>query len=108
MTHNQQRYTRGNGMFGGLTVGGGGITFVGDAGGGAVIRSQAIAIDSTPTGAEQDTGWDLPAKAMVLDVLVDVETAEATGGTKTMTVGLKSSESGGDADGFAVGLSAAT
>jgi hypothetical protein len=57
--------------------------------------------------AEQDTGWDLPADAIVTDVKVLVATAEATGATKTMHVGLLSSETGGDADGFAASISVA-
>lgn len=72
---------------------------------GAVVKAKVIPITTAPTGAEQDTAFDLPAKASLLDVLVDVTTAEATGATKTIDVGLKASESGGDADGFAVGLS---
>lgn len=72
---------------------------------GAVIKTKVIAITSTPTGSEQDTGWDLPAKGVLLDVFIDVTTAEATGGTKTIDVGLLSSESGGDADGFIAALS---
>jgi hypothetical protein len=72
---------------------------------GHVVRTHAIEIDSTPTGAEQDTGWDLPAESIVLGVVIDVDTAEATGGTPTLDVGLLSSESGGDADGFIDGAS---
>lgn len=76
---------------------------------GAAIRWHRYIIGSTPTGSEQDTGLDLPAKGIVLPyVLVDVTTAEATGGTKTLDVGLLSSESGGDADGFLDGVSVAT
>lgn len=53
---------------------------------------------------ETDTGFDLPANALVREVFGNVLTAEATGTTKTVDVGLLSSESGGDADGFVVGL----
>jgi len=74
---------------------------------GALVKVKKISIAATPTGAEQDTAWDLPAKAFVLDMFLDVTVAEATGGTKTMDIGLKSSEGGGDADGFAVQLSVA-
>lgn len=66
-----------------------------------------IDITSTPTGSEQDTGWDLPANAVLTDLLVYVKTAEATGGTKTLDIGLLASESGGDADGLADGISVA-
>lgn len=75
---------------------------------GALVKVKKLAITATPTGAEQDTGWDLPAKAILLDVLVDVTTAEATGADKTIDIGLKSSEGGGDADGFVDGLSVAS
>jgi hypothetical protein len=75
---------------------------------GAIHKVKKISISSTPTGSEQDTTFDLPAKAIVTDVWVDVTTAEATGGTKTLDVGLLSSESGGDADGFLDGISVAT
>lgn len=54
---------------------------------------------------ETDMGFDLPADAEVLDVLIYVRTAEATGTTKTLDIGLLSSESGGDADGFLDGVS---
>jgi len=67
-----------------------------------------LPIRSTPTGAEQDTGYDLPANAELLETRVLVATAETTGTTKTLDVGLKSSESGGDADGFIDGVSVAT
>lgn len=63
---------------------------------------------TTKTDTEIDTGWDLPAKAIVLNVWVDVITFEATGTTKTIDIGLLSSDTGGDADGFVDGLSTAT
>jgi len=55
-----------------------------------------------PNAGENDTGWDLPAKAIVLDVIVEVETADAG---ETLDVGLLSTETGGDADGFLDGIS---
>lgn len=64
-------------------------------------------ITATPTGSEQDTALDLPTSGFVVDAWVDVDTAEATGATKTLDVGLLSSESGGDLDGFIDGLSVA-
>lgn len=67
----------------------------------------AIPIATTPTGSEQDTNYDLPANAEVIEARIKVATAEATGATKTLDVGLKSSESGGDADGFVDGASVA-
>lgn len=59
---------------------------------------------SIPDGTEQDSSWNLPATAIVHDVFVNVTTAESTGTTKTLDVGLLSSESGGDADGFLDGV----
>lgn len=59
-------------------------------------------------GTETDTGWDFPDDAVLLDVFLDVEDEEATGTTKTIDVGLLSSESGGDANGFIAAFSVAT
>lgn len=67
------------------------------------IKVAKIPVTALSTG-EKDTGFDLPTKGIVLDVFVDVTTAEATGSTKTIDVGLLSSESGGDADGFLDGV----
>jgi hypothetical protein len=75
---------------------------------GGLVKVRKISITATPDGTEQDTAWDLPAKSVVLGVWVDVTTAEATGTTKTLDVGLKSGESGGDADGFLDGVSVAS
>ncbi len=67
---------------------------------GALVKMKTIAISSAPTGSEQDTLWDLPAKAFVIDVFIDVTTAEATGATKTIDIGTNGSGSN-DPDGFA-------
>jgi hypothetical protein len=75
-------------------------------GGGAQTLVKQIPITDLTDG-ENDTAWDLPAKAVVLDVLVEVTTAEATAATKTIDIGLLSSETGGDADGFVDGISTA-
>lgn len=77
--------------------------FVGDTG----STWKKIAVGAG-TSAEVDSGWDLPAHAIVHHVLIQVVTAEATGVTKTLDVGLLSSESGGDADAFIDGKSVAT
>lgn len=90
------RITRGTMLAGGVNMDG------------ASLKIKRLSITSTPTGSEQDTGWDLPANSIVLDVFVNVTTAEATGTTKTLDVGLLSSESGGDADGFLDGVSVAS
>ena len=59
-------------------------------------RIRLVATD----GTEQDTGVDLPSDGRVTDVRLNVITAEATGTTKTLDVGLLSSETNGDANGF--------
>ncbi len=74
---------------------------------GALVKVKKIAITASD-GTEQDSGWDLPSKAIVLDVFLEVTTAESTGTTKTLDVGLLSSETGGDADGFLDGVSTAS
>lgn len=73
-----------------------------------VTRTLEYKITSAPTGSEQDTGIDLPAKCVVRDVYLDVTAVEVTGATKTIHVGLLASESGGDADGFLAAVSCAT
>lgn len=52
--------------------------------------------------AEVDTDYDLPDKAILLDVIIETVTLDVG---ETIAVGLLSSESGGDADGFVVGVS---
>lgn len=74
---------------------------------GAQWRVKKIAVTGLD-GNETDSGWDLPAKSIVYSVYVDVKTAESTGSTKTIDVGLLSSDSGGDADGFLDGVSTAS
>lgn len=64
---------------------------------GAGLRILKIAIPAGDYSVEHDSGWDLPAKSLVLDVFMDVKTAD---GGKTLSVGTLSSEAGGDADGF--------
>ena len=109
------RRLRGETIMDSAVVGGSAITATGTeinavadvSANGAVVKMKKISIAATPTGAEQDTTFNLPAKSVVLGVWVDVTTAEATGATKTLDVGLLSSESGGDADGFLDGVSVA-
>lgn len=69
----------------------------------ANVKIKRLPVTALTTG-EKDTGWDLPARSVVRRVWVDVKTAEATAATKTIDVGLLSSESGGDADGFLDGV----
>ncbi len=60
--------------------------------------------DSSAT-VEQDTGVDLPANALVEAAAIQVIDIDAT---ETLDVGILSSESGGDADGFLAQVSVAT
>lgn len=57
-------------------------------------------------GTEVDTGWDLPANAIVKNVFVNVNTKEDTATTKTIDVGTTGSGSD-DPNGFLVGVSVA-
>lgn len=57
--------------------------------------------------AEINFGGDIGAGEIIVDCYLDVVTAEATATTKTLDVGLLSSESGGDADGFLDAVSVA-
>jgi len=67
------------------------------------VKVKSISFEPTISqDTETDSGWDLPAKALVLDVVVLVETADSG---VSLDVGLKSSETGGDADGFLDGVS---
>lgn len=95
------QYTRGKARFGD-------IEFSGDStstnAGGHPLRTHVIEIVADATGSEQDTGFDLPADWVVTNVYVRTTTAESTGSTKTIDVGLLSSESGGDLDGFLDGV----
>lgn len=75
--------------------------------GGAKVKWWCSAEIGAGSNAAVDTTFDLPANSIVHDVIVEVKTAEATGSTKTLDVGLLASESGGDADGFVDGISVA-
>ena len=70
------------------------------------VKCVALPITSRTTG-EKDTGFDLPTAGIVYDCFVKITTLEATATTKTIDVGLLSSETGGDADGFLDGASTA-
>lgn len=69
-----------------------------------MLGGYALRVPFTKYTAEHDTGIDLPAGMIVTDVIVKVVTNEASG---TIDIGLLSSESGGDADGFVDGESCA-
>ena len=72
------------------------------------LKVAKIRLPVVASATAQDTGFDLPTKGVVLDAWLDVRTFEATGGTKTVDLGLLAGESGGDVDGFIDGLSVAT
>lgn len=59
------------------------------------------------TAAEHSLGYNLPANAILSDVFLNVTTAETVGGTKTVEVGILSTEGGGNAAGFINGASVA-
>ena len=75
---------------------------------GSLIRSKTIALTAAThgTGSEVDTSITLPASAVVLDVIVVVDTAEVTGATKTLDIG--TSTVSDDPDGFVDGISVAS
>lgn len=70
-------------------------------------RHVAVDVSYADGTGEKDTGFDFEEGDIVDDVLIEVLTAEATGGTKTIDVGLLSSETGGDTDGLVDGVSVA-
>ena len=74
---------------------------------GAVEKIAKIPITAPEDGTEQSTGFILPDKAVVKDVFLDVVTAEATGITKTIDVGVDSTDNG-DSDGYLSGVSVST
>lgn len=63
---------------------------------GALLKVKKLAITADFDNTEQDTLWTLPAKAVVLDVFLDVTTADAS---QTLDVGTDGSGSN-DPDGF--------
>lgn len=89
-----------------LATNNGGVGYGLDKGAGCALRAITIPITSAPTGSEQSSSdYVIPGNSVVIDAYVNVTTAEATGTTKTISVGTLSSESGGDADGFIAGAS---
>ena len=66
---------------------------------------KTMVIPFTKQTSEFDSTYDLPAGAVVLGAFVEVVDEVASG---TIDVGILSSESGGDADGFIDGMSCAT
>lgn len=69
----------------------------------AEVKVAKVDITAPADGSETGTGFTLPANAVVKNVFLRVNTAEATGTTKTLTVGTDSTASG-DADGYLVAV----
>jgi hypothetical protein len=63
-----------------------------------------VEFDIARASGETDTGFDFKSGDVIMSAWIDVQTAEATASTKTIDVGLLSSESGGDADGILDGI----
>lgn len=72
-----------------------------------VQRVKAIRIGHADGTAETSTGFDLPSLCYVDDVFINVRTAEATGVTKTIDIGILTGDTDADPNGFGVGLSVA-
>ncbi len=87
------RLTKGVGRVGSIAVDSG-IFFDRDR----VKRYIKVLPFTVTTTVETDTTFDLPATGLVNDMWVKITTASSAGGT--LQVGLLSSSSGGDADGF--------
>lgn len=67
------------------------------------------AINSTPTGSEQNLGVTLPSNCIVFDVFINVRVAEETGGTTLMDVGTNGAgPPSNDPDGFLDGVDVGT
>lgn len=76
---------------------------------GVALKTLVINLNGTIAASEVDTGGRLPAHCVVQDVMVDVQTAPTANGTSIgFHIGTLSSASGGDADGFAVGIPVGT
>lgn len=71
--------------------------------GGYAPYTKTLKLVADGTTVERDTGYDLPARAIVRDVFVYVTAAASA--ASVVDVGLLSSSSGGDADGFLDGIS---
>lgn len=70
---------------------------------GAVTRFFKAPLTIVAAATAQDTAIVIPAGSIIKGVWIDVATAEATGTTKTVDIGI----SGGDEDGFLDGVSVA-
>lgn len=75
---------------------------------GAGARLDVVRVDVKASdlgdNSEVDTGVDLPDNCVVFYAWIEVITGESSATTKTLDVGLLSSETAGDADGFLNGV----
>lgn len=71
------------------------------------LKRARVAVSAATTG-ERTYGLTFAAGDVIKNVYLDVSTREQTATTKTIDVGLLSSETGGDADGFLDGVSTAS
>ncbi len=74
------------------------------------VEIRTLAVQLPPTAAsnvETPLGVKIPGKSLVISVVVDMATG-ASSATPLIDVGTLSTASGGDADGFLVGLNVAT
>lgn len=71
---------------------------------GAMVKLKVLPLTIVAVDTETDTGWDLPAKSLILDVWLDVTTEETTGTTKTVDIGTLTGDSG-DPNGFCADIS---
>lgn len=87
----------------GQVAAGGGINT-----GGIAVRSLRAPISTATFGVERDTGLDLPVGAVVKNVYVQVTTREITATTKTISVGILSSELAGGTNAFLAAVTTAS
>lgn len=73
---------------------------------GALDRVKVISITGAGSTSEQDSTYDLPTLCVVNDVFVEVTSAATS--AAALHVGLLSTSSGGDADGFLVNITSSS
>ena len=91
-----QKLTGGRGKIGALALSGGSI------------RILRFPVSTSTNGVERSTGFALLSGTVVRRAYVAVKTLEATASTKTISVGLLSSETGGATNGFLNAVSTAS
>lgn len=65
-----------------------------------VLREFRFPVNVLGSASEAVMADQLPTRGVLMDAYVEVVTAEATAAAKTVSFGIDSSETGGDADGF--------